>query len=130
MAFIRYEALVVTATSSGSITTLSTGTFNGFVQAVRYVPTNATSSQGISSGGGGALAITAAVSGLAVLSLANASSASEADYYPRALLSDTGGTSTSVGALIPLHNERFQVVMTSGSTTQDTKSATLHFYVS
>lgn len=126
---MQYEALVVSATSSGSVTTLSSKTFNGFVQAARYVVVNASTVLGISSGGGSSLALTAEVSGITVLSLANASSAGQADYYPRAALTDTAGVSTAIGAPIPLYNERLRCVITSGSTTQDTKVATFYLYI-
>jgi hypothetical protein len=130
MAHVNYEALVVTATSSGTITTLSSNTFNGFVQCVRYVPTNATSSQGISSGGTATLAMTAERSGLTVLALADASSAGLGTYYVRNTTVDTAGAASTGVGFIPLFDERLQVVMTSGSTTQDTKRATLNIYVS
>ncbi len=130
MSYVAYEELVVTASSSGSITTYSAGTYTGFVHAVRYVPTHAGATSGnISSGGGGTMAITSDVSGLSILSLADCSSAGGGDYYPRNLNSDLTGAATTGASAIPLFNERFKVVMSSGSTTADTKSAHLYFYV-
>lgn len=128
MAYIAYEALAVTATSSGSIATNSAKTYNGFVHCVRYLPT--TSSTALTPSTGGSIDITAAVSGLAVLSLDDTSTAKAGTYYPRnATVTSTGATSTG-NALIPLYNERFVVTMTSGSTKADTATALLHFYVS
>jgi len=51
MARIQYEALVISATSSGAISSYSAKTYNGFVEAIGYVPT--TSSTGLTPTTGG-----------------------------------------------------------------------------
>ena len=133
MSYITYERVLCSATSSGSVTTLSTGTYTGFVHAVYYNPVlaAATSSGNISSGGTGTIAITAAVSGLPILTLANASSANMAAWYPRNAHTATLTSDASTGAaMVPLRNERIQIAITSGSTTQDTKYANVDFYIS
>ena len=133
MSYVAYERVLCSATSSGSIATLSTGTYTGFVHAVYYNPVlaAATSSGNISSGGTGTVAITAAVSGLPILTLANASSANLGAWYPRSGHYLTTSTDASTGASpVPLHNERLQIAITSGSTTQDTKYCNIDFYIS
>jgi len=134
MSFIQYERVLCSASSSGSITTTSTGTYTGFIHAVYYNPVlaAATTSGNISSGGtASSVAITAAVSGLPILTLADASSANLGAWYPRNEHFVTTSTTATTGAsMVPLHNERIQVIIASGSTTQDTKYCNIDFYIS
>lgn len=132
MTYFAYERLLCSASSSGSITTLGAKTYIGYVHAVYYNPVlaAATTSGNISSAGGGTVAITAAVSGLPILTLTNASSANLGAWYPRNAHTLSTSTGASTGASpIPLHNERIQVVITSGSSTLDTKYCNIDFYI-
>ena len=131
MTYIAYERVLCSATSSGSITTYTTGTYTGLVHAVHYNPVMAATSGNISSGGtASSVAIASDVGGLTILTLADASSASLGAWYPRTIASSALSSAASTGACaVPLHEERIAITITSGSTTQDTKYAYVSFYI-
>lgn len=133
MSYIAYEKVLCSATSSGSITTYTTGIFTGLVHAVYYNPVMAATSQSISSGDvapQATVAIASEVGGLTILTLANASSANVGVWYPRTLNTSALSSEATTGAsAIPLHDERIGITITSGSTTQDTKYAYVSFYI-
>ncbi len=125
--YLEYEALVVTTSSSGYVTTYSTKAFNGFVQLVRIVPaTNSTEAYST----GGNIALLAEVGGHTILTVDDPSSTGLASPYSPvyATVSSTGAASTG-SVRPPLRNERIQIVITSGSTTNVGTNSTFHFYI-
>ena len=127
MAFIDYEAMAITATSSGTIATTSTKVFRGFLHAIEYDPSTAST---ILPSTDSSMAITLDVTGRTVLSLEDMSTVHTGLYFPRvATVTTTGAASTGAEA-IPIHDERVVVTMTSGSTQALTATAIVRIYVS
>jgi len=131
MPLIQYEALAISATSSGSITSYSSKTYTGYVDAVAYLPT--TSSTGLTPTTGGAIVLTGELTSSVIWTLNDISNTGAAlrMWYPRApTVATTCSATASTGvARVPLYNERILVTVTSGSTDAVTKTGTLRFYV-
>jgi hypothetical protein len=128
---IQYEALTISATSSGAITSYSARTYRGFVEAVGYNPT--TSSTGLTPTTGGAIIVKTELTSQTVFTLNDIgdTGAWQRMWYPRvATVAATCSATASTGVgRIPLYNERLAVTVTSGSTDTVTKTGTLRFYV-
>lgn len=119
--YLTKEALVVTTSSSGYVSTATSNIFNGFVQSIVYAP-----STSVPYSTGSNVAISAGVSAAAIISLDNASSGT---YYPRLPTHTATGAASTGHALISLVNEGIAVIVTSGSTDGVAKVGTFTFYV-
>ena len=131
MAYIQYEALIVTVTTGGvglagpAATSYSAKTYNGFLHGVRFVNSTAGSSMAEDT----ILAIASEKSGDTVLNIASCTGTQT--WYPRASLHNTTGAVLSTGAVaeFPLADERLAITITSGSTS-GTRTGTFYFWVS
>ena len=123
MGYLTRHAVAFTTTSGGDATVYS-DRVNGHVHAIRYAYVDADT--------GADITITGETSGIPVLTITNAGTASTT-HHPRAATVDVVNAASLYAAagepvetLIPVADERIKVVVAQGG---DTKTGTLHIYV-
>lgn len=123
MAYLKYERLVASATTSGAVVTTSVETFNGYLRQVTFERTTVpgtpfSTTLGWVLSGERTTSALFSIDGSTVTTI----------YRPAVTtVTSTGATSTG-SAPIPLAHERITVTVTSGST-EGTRYGIFHFYV-
>lgn len=123
---VDYELMTLSATTSSGASATSTGTYNGFLHAVRYtIATNSTDRLST----GGRLTLTGDRTGFALFILEDLGSTADGLYFPRmvTVLSTDAVTASTGSAMPPVFNERLTASISSGST-GGTKTGTLGLY--
>lgn len=121
MTFIQGSTLSVTTDGASAASTFSNETFNGFLQAIQYVPSATAFSTAMGA------TFTAEQSGAKLLSLSPFNSTVEVMYSPRTSIHTTAGATAAGSDRFPLVNERIRVDLSSGGAA---KSGTFRFFVS
>lgn len=138
MVYIARHTVYATCTASGGVAhTFQTGSvISGHVEAIVYRRgSTAATTSGISTGA--KIVITAAQTGLPILTIATASADSMV-FYPRAFTQDASGAqlgtvaaSSVIPTLIPVGQEPIKIVVTSGGPTSNAgPRGVFDFYIS
>lgn len=122
MSFVDSEAVLVTTNSSGESTAMSSGTYNGLLQAIHYTRSSTASAMSTSA----SVAITGETSGITYLQSA-LSSTTDVTFMPRGRTHFATSTAESGGEnQLPVCRERFKIVVSSGG---NAKTGTFRFAV-
>lgn len=123
MAYLERHTVTVTTAADGTATAYTDLKCNGFVHSIRYVKTDFAT--------GVDFTITAEKSGATLWAQNNVDAT--VTVFPREATAGTDGAAalyaaagTAVRALIPVANERIQIVIAQGG---NAKVGTFHFYV-